>query len=265
MPFSDRSTVTSRLAIEQVVYAMKLKSLVIFKVGDTFSCLSEEIGDFDEWIVGRLEWPFDVSVIDPRKGDDLPDPLEVAGAIVTGSHAMVSDRLPWSEKLAAWLRSATAEEIPVLGICYGHQLLAHALGGDVGFHPNGIELGTVAIELKKCARDDPLFGGLPDKFPAQVVHRQTVLRLPDGAVLLAGNAFEPHQAFRVGNSVWGVQFHPEFSMEAMSGYIDALIKVSNAVILDAEGYSGMVGATADAASILLRFANLVQERRSFRK
>lgn len=245
---------------------VKIKSLVIFKVGETFSCLAERLGDFDDWIIDQIEsLPFHVSVIDPRKGDNFPDLLEVAGAIVTGSHAMVSDRAPWSEKLATWLRSATAEEIPVLGICYGHQLLAHALGGEVGFHPSGIELGTVSIELTQCAKDDALFGGLPDKFPAQVVHRQTVLALPDGAVLLAGNAFEPHHAFRVGNSAWGVQFHPEFSTEAMSGYIDEIIKVSNAEVLAPAGFSGIVGATADSASILPRFANLVEERWSFRK
>lgn len=245
---------------------MKMKVLVIFKVGETFSDLSEQIGDFDQWIIDRIgPLQHSVIVVDPRGGDSLPESRDVAAAIVTGSHAMVTDRAPWSENLAAWFRSAIPQNIPVLGICYGHQLLAHALGGDVGFHPGGIELGTVSIRLTSCGREDPLLGGMPDEFLAQAVHRQSVLRLPEGAVLLASNAFEPHHAFRVGDSAWGVQFHPEFSPEAMVGYVRELTEASKAGVPAPEVLPGKVFATDHAASILPKFANLVRERIRLRK
>lgn len=245
---------------------MDKKPLVIFKVGETFDSLSVKLGDFDQWIVDRIgPLPIPITVIDPRREGVLPNCRDIAAAIVTGSHAMVTDREPWSESLAAWLRSATVRDIPVLGICYGHQLLAHALGGDVGFHPDGIELGTVSIRLTKCGHEDALLGGMPHEFLAQVVHRQSVLRLPEGGVLLASNAFEPHHAFRVGDSAWGVQFHPEFSLAAMLGYIRELSEAPKAGVPAPEGPPGKARATDDAASILPKFANLVKERMSLRK
>jgi GMP synthase (glutamine-hydrolysing) len=236
-----------------------MKSLVIFKVGETFSSLARQIGDFDEWVrngVGAL--PIPVTVIDPRAGGDLPDEACVAGAIVTGSHSMVTDREPWSENLAAWLRSAVSANIPVLGICYGHQLLAHALGGKVAHHPDGMEIGTVSVRLNGAAKRDALFNGMPEEFAAQVVHRQSVRRLPEGAVLLGGNAFEPHHAFRVGEAAWGIQFHPEFSPAAMAGYIEEVSKHPKKA--DLRCLLGKVASTDQAASVLPRFANLVVQR-----
>ena len=84
-----------------------------------------------------------VVVLDPRRGDTLPPPAQISGAVVTGSHAMVSHREPWSEATGAWLAQLVAHGTPLLGICFGHQLLAHALGGEAGNHPGGPEIGTV--------------------------------------------------------------------------------------------------------------------------
>ena len=238
-----------------------MKSLVIFKVGDTFDRLSKQMGDFDRWIIDGIGYfPYPLSVIDPRKENDLPDNAIVAGAIITGSHSMVTDRAVWSENLATWLRSAVAMNIPIFGICYGHQLLAHALGGDVGYHPGGIELGSVSIKRTAEAVGDPLFSGMPEVFSAQVVHRQSVLRLPEKAVLLAGNAFEPHHAYRVGDFAWGVQFHPEFSADAMAGYIDEVAENSHADDAAPASSCHMAIPTAEAASLLPRFACLVKQR-----
>ncbi|QAU33888.1 glutamine amidotransferase [Janthinobacterium sp. 17J80-10] len=242
-----------------------MKPLVIFKVGETFSGLSRQIGDFEHWImngIGSAAIP--VTVLDPRTAGALPDISDVAGAIITGSHGMVTDQAPWSESLAAWLRSAVSHNVPVLGICYGHQLLAHALGGEVSYHPEGIELGTVSVRLTDAARLDSLFQGLPDEFGAQVVHRQSVRKLPPGAVLLGGNAFEPHQAFRVGDAAWGVQFHPEFSSVAMSGYIDELGRRSDLEPMASKSLLKNVLATDDAASLLPKFAELASRHSAFK-
>ena len=226
------------------------KPLLILKVGSTHPHIAAELQDFEHWIqAGLQDDSLPVAVVDPREGQALPAQADIAGVVITGSHSMVSDREPWSETAAAWLRDTVAAKVPVLGICYGHQLLAHALGGEVGYHPQGIELGTVPVSLHEAAQEDPLFAGLPTQFDAQAAHRQSVRRLPEGATLLAGNHFEPHHAFRFGTRAWGVQFHPEFGEAATRAYL---------MTLNGDAPEGAVRPTDVAASVLPRFARIVK-------
>jgi GMP synthase (glutamine-hydrolysing) len=141
--------------------------------------------------------------------------------IVTGSSSMVTDRHLWSERTADWLRSLLDGGMPVLGICYGHQLLAHTLGGEVDYNPQGREMGTVAVDMHPHAGEDPLFGPLPPRFPVQVSHLQSVLRPPTDATVLARSDQDACQAFRWRDHAWGLQFHPEFSVNHMRGYVHA--------------------------------------------
>lgn len=231
-----------------------MKPLIIFKVGSSFDHLVVDIGDFEDWIIRGLDSAsFSIEIIDPRLNEALPDPDSIAGAIITGSHSMVSDREPWSEALAAWIVKATAINRPILGICYGHQLLAHALGGVVDYHPHGLEIGTVGIELSDDAENDLLFRELPKYFLAHTTHRQTVIKLPENAVLLANNAFEPHHAYRIGHNAWGVQFHPEFNVPAMRCYIERRCDnpEKTAELLN------QVIETSEASKLLRKFAQLL--------
>lgn len=197
-----------------------MKPLLIIKTGTTFPSIRERHGDFEDFIIGLLPHvakpPVVASIFE---GCRLPAGDEISGAIITGSHSMVTDREEWSEYLAAWLRRIPAGSLPVLGICYGHQLLAHALGGEVAYHPQGMETGAVKIRLTAAGRKDPLLGCLPDSFLGYVAHSQTVVKLPAAATLLAENDFEPHHAFVVGGNMWGVQFHPEYTAAITRGYI----------------------------------------------
>ena len=153
-----------------------MPKVVILKTGTTYPALREAFGDFDTWFAARLAPELNVSVVDVTV-DDLPgQPGDWDGIVVTGSPAMVSDREPWSEHTGSWLAAAVSAEIPLLGVCYGHQLLAHALGGEAGFHPRGRETGTHQVELLDSALDDPLFKGLPRQFPAQLTHRMNSSR-----------------------------------------------------------------------------------------
>ncbi|WMJ71017.1 glutamine amidotransferase [Stenotrophomonas sp. 24(2023)] len=179
-------------------------------------------GRFPHWIrvAAGLEEAQTV-VVDVEHGDALPDATGFAGVLVTGSAAFVTDRADWSERSAAWLRETVHAGVPVFGICYGHQLLAHALGGEVAYNPAGRESGTIELSLDPAAAEDPLFGGLPDHFPAHATHLQTVLRAPDGAAVLARSSLDACHAFRWGRQAWGVQFHPEFATHHMRGYVRA--------------------------------------------
>ncbi|HTL14971.1 MAG TPA: glutamine amidotransferase [Thermomonas sp.] len=211
-------------------------------------------GSFAHWIrVAAGLAPEEAVVVDVAGGEALPGREGFAGAIVTGSGAMVTERRDWSERSAGWLREAAHAGLPLLGICYGHQLIAHALGGTVGDNPAGREMGTVCLELDPPAAADPLFAGLPPRFPAQATHLQSVLALPDGATVLARSAQDACHAYRWGQAVWGLQFHPEFSTTHMRGYIRA-----RAAALAGEGrcprrVAREVGAAPHARRVLRRF------------
>jgi len=240
------------------------KPILIVSVGNAFPSIVAREGDFDDWIANGLGCHSPIVRIDARDTAAVFPPLDsFAGIVVTGSHAMVTDHEPWSERLAVWLRESIEAEVPLLGICYGHQLIAYAAGGEVGYHPHGIEIGTHAITLNDDAVDDTLLGQMPKVFDAQLVHSQSVLRLPSGAILLAGNPHEPHQAFRLGRCTWGVQFHPEFSASAMKAYIAEMSKrpAYSAVPLSELGQH--VRATPQASSLLGTFARIAAARHAY--
>lgn len=192
-------------------------------------------------------------VVNVQAGQPLPTREGFAGAIVTGSGAMVTDREAWSQTSAAWLREAAHAGLPMLGICYGHQLIADALGGEVGYHPDGREMGTVMLELHPPAAEDPLFTGLPAQFPAQATHLQSVLTPPPGATVLARSVHDGCHAFRWGQHTWGVQFHPEFSATHMRGYVRAREEALTREGRCHKQLASNVSATPHARRVLKRF------------
>jgi GMP synthase (glutamine-hydrolysing) len=74
--------------------------------------------------------------------------------VISGAHAMITDDLPWMLRLADWTRRVVTAQVPFLGICFGHQMLARAMGGKVDFHPRGREIGSVDIALHAAAESD---------------------------------------------------------------------------------------------------------------
>ena len=143
------------------------------------------------------------------KGGELPDrqPGAFDGLVVTGSKSSVYWDDDWIPPLVDYVAAAHDADVPVLGVCFGHQVVAEALGGTVE-DMGAFELGYREVER---TADDPVFAGVPETFTTFTTHGDTVTDLPPGATLLAENDYGVH-AFRVGDSV-GVQFHPEYDNE----------------------------------------------------
>ena len=199
-----------------------MRQFLIVKTGSTLpALLLAQRGDFEDWFVSGMGLSGDKArIVDVCKGVPLPAFNEISGVVVTGSHDMVTARLAWSERTAEWLCRAVEAGLPILAVCYGHQLLAHALGGEVDYNPRGREMGTVDVFLTEEAKGDELLGNYRSPIQVQVSHAQSVVQLPKNAIRLGWSQDDPNQAFRIGDRIWGLQFHPEFDKEIVQTYID---------------------------------------------
>ncbi len=202
------------------------KDIWIYRPGSTYKKLRKEIGDFDDWIFRQIP-----AEMKPRRRTVTTEELPTAilespvpkALFITGSHRMVTEPSPAEEKsFSALQKLLERKDAPaVFGICYGHQLLAHLLGGIVSNRTDAPEIGFANVSFKNSPEvaSDPVFGSLSGKtIPFFAVHFQHVERLPEGAVLLAQSEKERCHAFRFGEKFWGVQFHPEFPEEATRYY-----------------------------------------------
>ena len=235
-----------------------MKPIALIKTGGTIPQIKQVHGDFEDWFAEGMQ-ASDLLQVDVYLQEQLPEAEDLAGIVITGSAAMVSDKEDWSETTARWLAQAVQKGVPVLGVCYGHQLLAQALGGHVGPNPAGRQIGTVEAQRLDSAENDPLLGYLPRKFPAQTSHSEVVLALPPGAERLATSPLTDNFAIRFAENVWGVQYHPEFSAPVMSEYIHYRSDDIRAEGLNPERLLDKTTDTEDASSVLLRFANMVKK------
>ncbi|HMB94274.1 MAG TPA: type 1 glutamine amidotransferase, partial [Rhodothermales bacterium] len=141
---------------------------------------------------------------------DGVDALMIGGA---GEYSALDDD-PWMTDVLALVKEAYDRDLPTFGSCWGHQLIARALGGMVIYDKERSEFGCGEIELTAAAADDPLFQGLPPCFRANLGHHDRVVALPPAAVELAFNVSQRNQAFRLGNKpFYGTQFHSELNAE----------------------------------------------------
>jgi len=197
--------------------------LLLVAAGSTHPEVVRACGDYDAWF--RRALPDGASRCDtvrPYAGDALPDPSRYGGVIVTGSPSSVRDEAPWMAEVAAWALRAADAGLPVLGVCFGHQLLGEALGGRVEPSPKGREVGTIEVRLTGEGRADPLFDGLPETLAVQSTHGDELAKGPDPAraVRLAGNAHSTWQAFAAGPRIRAVQFHPEVTRAILSKVVE---------------------------------------------
>jgi GMP synthase (glutamine-hydrolysing) len=193
-----------------------------------------------------------------------PEPGAVAAAdcealVVGGAGAhSVTESYAFTDPLRRFVERWVDDGRPLLGSCFGHQFIAAALGGRVATDPEREEIGTFDVELTEAGAADPIFAGLPRRFPVQLGHHDRVVELPPGGVELAASERCPAQAFRLaGLPVWGFQFHVEMDERALLERA-AVYRDSYAGGEDGLGrLAARLRPTPEAASLFGRFLALV--------
>ena len=202
-----------------------MRNVLLIKCGDAANHIRLKVGDYDGWFASALAGArVQVNVVRPYLREALPAAKGYDAIFVSGSSSSVREQLPWMKETATWLRESAEAGRPILGVCFGHQLLGEAYGSRVVLNPNGRETGTVDVELTAEGRDDPLFAGMPERLPVQSTHEDVVDVPPPSARVLAHNANTALQAVAFAKKVRGVQFHPELSPEGMKALIESRVE-----------------------------------------
>lgn len=151
----------------------------------------------------------------------LPDNFDCDAYLITGCKLSVYDDLPWIRELADFVHQAIAAKKKILGICFGHQLIAHFFGGEVGPAPVGWAVGIQTSEVVLTRRWMSQTGAPPPELNLVSSHKDQVLKLPDGAEVFATSDFCEVSGFTMGNEVLTIQGHPELTAD----YSEALMGV----------------------------------------
>lgn len=219
------------------------------------------LGNVARWFERHLETLHGISFQTVRAStEDLEKTAkEAKGIIFSGSPRDAWAVDPLNDRLIAIARNAAADEKPMLGVCFGHQLLARAFGGSVERNPAGWEVGETTVHLTKAAVESPIFSGMPQQLRVIESHRDAVLTLPPEAELLASNQHTRNQAFAIGPRVFGVQFHPEMTGDILrhlwAGRRD---RVREDVEFDLDAQLDSAGTTPEAERIFENFASIVR-------
>jgi GMP synthase (glutamine-hydrolysing) len=233
-------------------------AIVVLVTGDPVPRARARRGGFAELIRQAAPafgtWPW--LAHDVRERGAPPDLFAAAAVIITGSALSVTDPLPWKDGVSAALRDLVRAEVPVLGICFGHQLLGHALGGRVRLNPRGREMGTVPLSTLV---DDEVLGKRGSML-VNSTHLDSVVEPPPGAIVLGETRQEPNAALRFGPRAWGVQFHPELDAEVMRDYFAARRPTLLAEGFDVESAEHSLRDAPEAALVIERFLRVALAR-----
>lgn len=162
----------------------------------------------------RTYWPASPDI------SDLPKRNTFDAAIIPGSRTNIDDesyeKNEWMQRLVDWVRDTYAQENkPMLGICFGHQTIGRAFGVAIIKNPviPSLQVGFVKVQLTKDGQKDRLFKGVPFEFDALCSHSWSIATAPGAGVMLAQTDSRIIHSYRIGDRIWGVQFHPDVSVE----------------------------------------------------
>lgn len=195
----------------------------ILETGDVHPDLKARHGDYPAMFAARLgavDPTLEFAVVRVVSGEMPADPTHADAWLVTGSRHGVYDDLPWIAPLAAFLRACVARGVPVVGVCFGHQILAEALGGRAVKSDRGWALGVQDYEVLARPR---WMSRLPDRFAINAFHQDQVVALPAGATVLARSAQCAYAALAYGDPetpiAISIQPHPEYDAAFMDDLI----------------------------------------------
>ncbi len=173
------------------------------------------------------DWTFKAVAL--SEGEALPDPSSLDAILITGSAAGVYDDMPWMAPLMDFIRWGANAQTPQIGICFGHQAIAHALGAKVTKSDKGWGIGRHTYDL--IAPQSWMGPDVPDTFNLGVSHQDQVLSLPPGATLIAANDFCEFAAlaYPAARAI-SFQGHPEYSV----GFSCALYDVRRGTVFPNE-------------------------------
>lgn len=149
-----------------------------------------------------------------RIGDKIPQ-QNFDGIVISGSAASAYDDEEWITQLTNCILKWEQQKLPILGVCFGHQLIAQIFGGKVEKNKRGWEVGRCDLILTEAGKNDLLFHSVPPRFKVMQSHQDIVTQLPPDAECLAFSDICEFQSFRIGNRIRTVQFHPEYTVDQM--------------------------------------------------
>jgi GMP synthase (glutamine-hydrolysing) len=196
-----------------------MKSILIIKCGETIPHIKSQFGDFEDWIIKISGLPRDnFKIINLPQGDQLRHPLDFTSTIITGSHFNTNQRFPWIKQLKDWIITARYSNAPILGIGFGFQIIAEALGGKVIQNTDGQFLSKSFINVTASGINDQLFKNVGASFESYLNHSRHVTSVPPEIEILASTTTGKIMAIR-SNKIFGIQFHPEISEKVFKMYI----------------------------------------------
>lgn len=185
-------------------------------VADGLRGIAGDYADMHEALIGRHDPSIEVVRHDLVGGRRPSEPTSCDGWIVTGSRWSVYDTEPWIAELLDVIRSTADAGRPLVGICFGHQAIAEALGGEVTRADSGWGVG---VHTSRVHRRRPWMDPPAERVRLIYSHQDQIRRVPDGGDVLADNPHCPIAMFDVGDLLLGIQGHPEFTRP----YLDALM------------------------------------------
>ncbi len=195
--------------------------LTLLRVGAVPASLSARFPNFDgffETMFGAVGAGFSFESIAISEGAGFPDPASLEGIVIPGSAFGVYDTPDWMEPLRGFIRGAYTARTPMLGVCFGHQIIADALGGTVRKSEKGWGLGR---HLYTVTPRHPALAGLGDEIALAASHQDQVIVPPPGTEVFLANGFAPNAGLIYDNGATiSVQPHPEFPAEFSRALID---------------------------------------------
>ncbi len=186
----------------------------VLKAGTATRAGRARIGDVDRMFFDLLGRPGDAWEAHDVEHGAFPERVgDFDGFVITGGVASATDRDDWLLRLLDTAREIHGRGIPLLGICLGHQVVAQALGGEVGVNPLGWDLGLTEIRLTPEGQRLEGLRGAPHRLRILETHSDVITRLPDGAVPLASSEKTEYEMYHLGDKVLCLQGHPEMDNE----------------------------------------------------